>query len=270
MRNWKQVQRSDFPQWDQHLATSGAPVTALRAALTASTKLWRTTTKGAILALRQQSLWLPWSTRSLTAEEGAEVETLVAKSCGNFTVMGLTSWTRYWEPWWPALLTRRVEYLWMTRACQPIEQDTLREGQIVRWAFPQDAEEIFPLQEAYEKEEVLFDPADFCASSSYWLFQKQLQTHWNVVLEEDGIPLAKAGTNALIPDWGQLGGVFTRPDRRGEGLQRRVLQFLLAELARTGRGACLFVKVNNHRAQKLYQSLGFSVEGPFEITYWQK
>ena len=232
--------------------------------------MWRTTVKGAAVALRQQTLWFPWSSRVLTAEEGSEIQALAAKAWSNFTVMGLTSWTRPWEAWWPASLTRRVEYLWMTRPCLPVEMDPLREDQVVRWVSPHDVNSLFSLQEAYEKEEVLFDPSDFRSSSSFWFFQKQLQTQWNVVLEEKGIPLAKAGTNALISDWGQLGGVFTRSDRRGEGLQRRVLQFLLGELARTGRGACLFVKVNNRRAQDLYISLGFTVDGPFEITYWQK
>ena len=82
--------------------------------------------------------------------------------------------------------------------------------------------------------------------------------------------MAKAGTNALTECWAQIGGVYTRPENRGQGLQKRLMAFLLARLSDQGRGACLFVKKSNASAGGLYRSLGFEERGDFTIVYGQR
>jgi len=133
-----------------------------------------------------------------------------------------------------------------------------------------DSEALFGLQEAYEKEEVLFRPEEFQPLASRLHFWKSLKDQEIVGLWDQGRPLAKAGTNALTPRWAQLGGVFTLPEERGRGLQTRLLSFLLSRLGGQGRSACLFVKKGNEPALGLYARLGFEPRGEFTILYGER
>lgn len=165
-------------------------------------------------------------------------------------------------------ILRRVRYQFMVRPRSPV---VIPPGpgdlRIVR---EPDAEVLFPLQEAYEKEEVLFDPREFQPLVSRLRYAKTLKEQEQVALWDGDRPVAKAGTNALTEGWGQLGGVYTKPELRGRGLQKRLLGFLLARLEDQGRGACLFVKNENHRAEGLYRSLGFVTEADFTILYGER
>jgi ribosomal protein S18 acetylase RimI-like enzyme len=165
----------------------------------------------------------------------------------------------------PSRITHRVAYDFLARPALdvvvPPGTGTLKAGSGV------DTEALFSLQEGYEKEEVLFDPAEFQPLASRLHFWKLLKEQEIVSLWWGDRPVAKAGTNALTDHWGQVGGVYTRPELRGQGLQKRLMAFLLARLADQGRGACLFVKRANTAARALYASLGFESRGEFTIVY---
>jgi len=133
-----------------------------------------------------------------------------------------------------------------------------------------DSEALFALQEAYEKEEVLFRPEEFQPLASRLHFWKSLKDQEIVGLWQGSKALAKAGTNALTPRWAQLGGVYTRPEERGKGHQQRLLSFLLARLGAQGRSACLFVKKGNASALALYFRLGFKPWSDFTILYGER
>ena len=164
-------------------------------------------------------------------------------------------------------VVHRVAYHFQVR---PVEAPPVPEGPEIRLGRLEDSDHLFPLQEAYEKEEVLFDPREFQPVVSRLGFWKALCRQEIVSLWEDGTPVAKAGTNALTARWAQLGGVYTKPERRGQGLQKLLLAFLLARLAAQGRGACLFVKKTNPGAAALYRSMGFEDSGEFTIVYGQR
>jgi hypothetical protein len=156
----------------------------------------------------------------------------------------------------------------MARLAGPLEVPSGR-GEL-RLVEPRDGDSLFPLHEAYEKEEVLFDPSEFhpVASRLHWA---QLIHHQRLTaLWDGGQPLAKAGTNAVTERWAQIGGVYTRMDYRRLGLQRRLMAYLIDLLARDGKGACLFVKKENTAALGLYRGLGFRSYGDFLITYGER
>jgi RimJ/RimL family protein N-acetyltransferase len=84
---------------------------------------------------------------------------------------------------------------------------------------------------------------------------------------EDGHLLAMAGLNAVYKQMGQVGGVFTAPDRRRAGLSRATMNALLSDAVlvhELGR-LVLFTGEHSHAARPLYQSLGFITVGDFAL-----
>jgi ribosomal protein S18 acetylase RimI-like enzyme len=77
-------------------------------------------------------------------------------------------------------------------------------------------------------------------------------------IDEGGALVAAAGTHLLSREEGAaaIGNVYTRRDRRGRGLGRRVTNLVLAELAGL-ETIGLNVRADNGAAVHLYESLGF-------------
>jgi len=264
-----------IPGWVARPAHSAAPawleaLEPLTTGLLAQTglKLWTFEDKAAI-GIRAGGVVYPvfpepWDT---AVESGARA--VLGRLSDAWCVMGPSAWVARAETLLsPFRLQQRVEYDFLTRPMRPL---TVPDGAgEVRLARESDNDALFPLQEAYEKEEVLFDPAEFQALASRLHFWKMMRQQEMAALWENGIPVAKAGTNALTARWAQIGGVYTRPERRGYGLQKRLMAFLLERLAGEGRGACLFVKKKNAPALALYRALGFQPGGDFTITYGEK
>ena len=79
---------------------------------------------------------------------------------------------------------------------------------------------------------------------------------------EDGGHVVAYGSLLYAPDEGQILNLAVHPDRRREGLGRKILDRLLAEASARGMGlVSLEVRVSNTAAISLYQSAGFTVEG---------
>lgn len=142
-------------------------------------------------------------------------------------------------------------------------------GLAVRRADQSHARLLFPLQEGYEKEEVLIRPEHFNPERCFRLLKKSLTEHivYFGCLRETAV--AKAGTNALGFSWYQLGGVYTLPQYRSRGYGREVTLYLLDEISVKKKKATLFVKINNAPAIKLYRSLGFKIQTNFRISYFR-
>jgi len=131
-----------------------------------------------------------------------------------------------------------------------------------------DIEQISPLQEGYEKEEVIppgdpFDPEVMKA-----LLKKSVETQFIYVAVTNGKIVAKAGTNALGLNWDQIGGVYTIPDWRNRGLAASLVQHTARERMGKGRKIALFVKLTNIPAQKAYEKSGFQRNIFFRISYY--
>lgn len=135
-------------------------------------------------------------------------------------------------------------------------------------ASPDDALRLLELQRAYELEEVVVSPSLFSDSACLRLLRKALKDELVLFADRDGVPVAKAGTNAR--GWGadQIGGVFTTPAERGRGIARVVVAALLDEIFGEKEAACLFVKHANAPAIALYERLGFTTAGGYTISYY--
>lgn len=230
-------------------------------------RLWCAGTRAA-LGIRSGGVVYPVVPSGWDPELIPGARTLLGRVADQWCLMGPSPWVEATEPLMPGSQTHRVGYQFLVRPRGATE--VLPGAGELRLGAGGDSEALFVLQEAYEKEEVLFRPEEFQPLVSRLHFWKSLKDQEIVGLWEGERPLAKAGTNALTPRWAQLGGVYTRPEERGRGHQKRLLSFLLARLEAQGRGACLFVKKGNVPALALYAGLGFQPRGDFTILYGER
>ncbi len=142
------------------------------------------------------------------------------------------------------------------------------EGVAVRRSDVHDAAALFPLQRAYELEEVVIDPGLFSDAACLRMLRQSLRDDVIFHAARGGRPLAKAGTNARGYGVDQIGGVFTVPDERGKGLARIVMAALLEAIFAGKPVACLFVKTANEPAIALYERLAFRTVGGYAISYF--
>ncbi len=149
-----------------------------------------------------------------------------------------------------------------------IRPDLVRPELLLRHANTADAEALFPLQKAYEKEEVLPDESMFSAAQCMaglrqTLLTRTVPVYWNSIT-----PVAKAAVNAEGMAWVQIGGVYTAPQWRNKGLARRLVQHIAELSAARGKGACLFVNKRNTAARNSYRNAGFTPFGEYRIVYY--
>ena len=186
------------------------------------------------------------------------------------SIMGIGRCVKATEALIPLPPTTRIEYFLMTlqrgflRSAFAVDAPAIR----VRKADPFDAEALFPLQKGYELEEVVIDPSHFSDAQCMKLLRKALREELVFVAERDGLPVAKAATNARGFGADQIGGVYTVPSERGKGLGALVVGKLLEAIFPDKRWASLFVKKRNRPAIALYDRLGFAPATDYIISYY--
>jgi GNAT superfamily N-acetyltransferase len=185
------------------------------------------------------------------------------------SIMGVGEWVAQAEALLPLPPTTRVEYHLMAVEKSWYCPPTSRAGHArVRQAFPADAEGLYPLQKSYEMEEVVLNPSLFNDAQCARLLKKSLREELVFLAERDGVPVAKAGTNARGYGVDQIGGVFTVPSERGKGYAAAVMGALLQAIFAEKNAACLFVKKGNGAALSLYKRLGFRIIAEYVINYY--
>ena len=81
-------------------------------------------------------------------------------------------------------------------------------------------------------------------------------------------PIATVATNANGFNWEQIGGVFTMPLFRNQGIAKTLVNHVTNYLLSSNKKVCLFVKTKNVPAQKAYEKNGFNKIGEFTIAYF--
>ncbi|AEJ18997.1 GNAT family N-acetyltransferase [Gracilinema caldarium] len=130
------------------------------------------------------------------------------------------------------------------------------------------ADLLYPLQAAYEQEEVIPAHSTFNQASCRRGLAKILSEETIVYAAYEGLPVAKANTNATAYRYKQIGGVYVQPEFRGRGIASSVVGTLLARIQQQGYGVSLFVKKRNLPAIRLYERLGFVTIGSYRIVYY--
>lgn len=136
------------------------------------------------------------------------------------------------------------------------------------WATPRDAKLLREIQEAYEREEVLLPGHSFNPRVSMENLRYHLKNQLVLYVTYGDEVIAKAATNARGFGCDQLGGVYTKPKFRRRGIARWLVAILIRRLRKEMKGSSLFVKPQNLAAVELYRDLGFTIVGPFRISYY--
>lgn len=88
-----------------------------------------------------------------------------------------------------------------------------------------------------------------------------------VLTDAAGTLLSMATHNARIPDMVQIGGVWTMPALRGQGLARAVVAGALLAARQDGvQSAVLFTGKQDEPARRAYRSLGFRIVTEYAIV----
>ncbi|HEX2904527.1 MAG TPA: GNAT family N-acetyltransferase [Jatrophihabitans sp.] len=85
-------------------------------------------------------------------------------------------------------------------------------------------------------------------------------------IRREGRLVAMAGRRFELAGWSEISAVCTHPDFRGQGLSRRLITAVLAELARDGQRGFLHVTRDNVGADALYRSMGFTQRAEVAFT----
>jgi GNAT superfamily N-acetyltransferase len=129
-------------------------------------------------------------------------------------------------------------------------------------------DELYHLQAAYEKEEVLPRGAIFNAAACRLHLQRLLAEEYILAAWLDGAMAGKINTNAETWKRRQIGGVYVSPAFRGRGIARRLTAEIAVEIARGGKASTLFVKKRNAAARAAYTAAGFVKAGDYRICYY--
>jgi len=139
----------------------------------------------------------------------------------------------------------------------------------VRRATLKDVAPLYDLQRRYEIEEVCLDPSQFNETACYAHLKDSLRKEVIYLAERNGRAVAKSGTNACGYRVWQIGGVFTRPEARGQGIGTLLMRAIIDHAARNDKATCLFVKKTNPAAIALYKKLGYETVDGFRISYFK-
>ena len=91
----------------------------------------------------------------------------------------------------------------------------------------------------------------------------ELSQFWGVK-DDAGRLIAMAGERLQLPGMSEVSGVCTHPDARGRGLAALLSRHVASEIARRGEVPFLHAYATNAGAIRLYEKLGFRLNGEVE------
>jgi predicted GNAT family acetyltransferase len=202
--------------------------------------------------------------------EARAAREIFQRAWGNISILiGLKPYVEAFTAWMGLYPLVSVDYYLMASAGFPGEIPHTESFPLeIRRAKSADLQTILPLQEAYEKEEILFRDEDFNIAKTRSELKLNLKTQLIYLGFYAGNLIVKGGTNARGFTCDQIGGVYTCPDFRGKKIARLLMRRLLLHIFSDGKTACLFVKKHNLPALRLYDGLGFRIAENYRISYF--
>ena len=100
------------------------------------------------------------------------------------------------------------------------------------------------------------------------VYDRRIAQSSHMVLVRNGECVSKAGLNAQLPNIVQVGGVYTPPELRGQGLAKRVVALMLEQARSRGvEQATLFAA--SDVAARSYLAIGFERVGDWNLTLFK-
>jgi ribosomal protein S18 acetylase RimI-like enzyme len=166
--------------------------------------------------------------------------------------------------------TYRIDYdlMYIDREPQTGVFPTGPAGLVLRTPNMADIEALFPLQAAYEREEVLPLNKDFSPFVCRLALEHIVKKEHVLAACLGGRIVGKVNTNAKSFTCCQIGGVYVHPDYRGQGIATLMTAALVQNLVAQGKGVSLFVKKLNTPARAVYRRIGFKSTGNYRIVYY--
>ncbi len=137
----------------------------------------------------------------------------------------------------------------------------------VKCAKKKDTYLLFPLEEAYLLEEVMVESSSINKQAALLNLKKTISTQDVFYALYGKEVIAKVNTNAKGLFYNQIGGVYTKPKFRNQGISTYLMKYLLNNIYSDKKGAVLYVKKENIPALTLYKNLGFKIAGNYSAHY---
>ncbi|MDA3938626.1 MAG: GNAT family N-acetyltransferase [Spirochaetia bacterium] len=137
----------------------------------------------------------------------------------------------------------------------------------VKKAKKRDALLLFQLEKAYLQEEVLVGNNSINQQAILHNLRKTCSNQSVFFASVRKEIIAKVNTNGKGFGYNQIGGVYTKPQYRNQGISTYLMKYLLNEIHKSGKNAVLYVKKENDPALSLYKKLGFQIIGNYSAHY---
>lgn len=131
-----------------------------------------------------------------------------------------------------------------------------------------DLKALKELHFGYMKEEVLPLWEGLCKSAEVKNLEHILKSQNVFAISNGKCFVAKVQTNAVTENYFQIGGVYTHPFYRKQGMARELVSHIAEYGMSLGKKTVLFVKEKNIPALTAYQKAGFAVTGRNKIIYF--
>jgi len=151
---------------------------------------------------------------------------------------------------------------------KPLVQPVEVSGYTYKQSSLEDFAQLLPLQISYEKEEVVLPGHRIQINQTRQYLKESLHKQICVHGLLGNSIISKGMTNVQGRTLDQIGGVYTLPEYRNQGIGKHTMLHLLRLIHYLEKDASLFVKKYNIPAISLYTNIGFSRTGDFSIAYF--
>ncbi|MCR5218719.1 GNAT family N-acetyltransferase [Treponema sp.] len=144
-----------------------------------------------------------------------------------------------------------------------------KEEKIIKCSSSQ-AEKLFPLQVNFSREEVYPHwKTEVNLAAERFSLDNSIKNQLILAVENDGLLVSKAQTNAVTENYLQIGGVYTLKEHRGHGYACKLIQCLVNHGALQNKKTVLFVRKENAAAIHSYQKAGFKNFADYRMVYYK-
>ncbi|HEY6379652.1 MAG TPA: GNAT family N-acetyltransferase [Candidatus Dormibacteraeota bacterium] len=131
-----------------------------------------------------------------------------------------------------------------------------------------DLDRLTAASAAMHREEMGVDPLAVDPTGWRQRMATLIERGWSYVLEEGGQVIFKAELSAWTPEASLVQGVYTIPQRRGQGVGTAAMAALCEVLLSEAPLCTLYVNHFNTAARRLYVTLGFEHVGDFATLFF--